>query len=382
MERAWDILVVVTGDWYSFHRRAFLEALIDAMPLGSCLWVLNRPQDPSRIVRRKKIKPFMVQIRENIKLINAFLPIHDQISYHSPILEHLNFKLLQKQLRSFWLAERQKAIWIMHPSFSNYRYLGKFNQVIYDCYDEFIYLNRKNTSDIASKQLFDREKNLILHANLVILASPVVCERKKRDYGEFNDYLILNPASYSIFTPARHGRLQTPDDLDLIPQPRIAYIGGVKSLIDQQLVFDVAQAFPEASVVFIGPLSLGMDTSLWDNSSNIYLLGPKPYNSLPAYLSSVQVGIIPYGLDYYTETLTPCKAMEYVMAGLEVVSTAIPSLSGQHPEVIHLAHSSEEFIAYIESCLERYPYKLSDELLWANSLELEMRKLSDFLNNV
>lgn len=90
---------------------------------------------------------------------------------------------------------------------------------------------------------------------------------------------------------------------------------------------------------------------------------------LPAYLSGLHTGLIPYHLDDFTRNINPNKAMEYLMAGLEVVSTPIPALKNKFPDHIHIADIQQTFLAHLQDCLNRNPRVLDDQILHENSWE-------------
>ena len=61
---------------------------------------------------------------------------------------------------------------------------------------------------------------------------------------------------------------------------------------------------------------------------NIHLLGARPYEQLPSVLRGADAGLIPYALNQLTDSIFPMKVYEYLAAGLPVMATPLPALSG------------------------------------------------------
>jgi len=75
---------------------------------------------------------------------------------------------------------------------------------------------------------------------------------------------------------------------------------------------------------------------------NIHLLGNRSYDELPAYVQAFDVGIIPYVLNDWTRSVDPLKLLEYLAAGIPVVTTAIPEVF-KYAEAVRIADTRERF---------------------------------------
>jgi len=80
------------------------------------------------------------------------------------------------------------------------------------------------------------------------------------------------------------------------------------------------------------------------------VLGFRPYDELPAYVSGFSVGLIPYTTSPYTRNCSPLKVFEYLAAGKAVVASGVPELGGMEPDVT-LADGPEELVAALEAAL-------------------------------
>ena len=126
------------------------------------------------------------------------------------------------------------------------------------------------------------------------------------------DIDIVNPDHFI-------GNLPEPEEYKDIPSPRILYAGVIATWFDQELLIQCAKKFMDASFVIIGPAVVG--TSKMASVENIYMLGAKKYEELPAYLMHSDVGIIPFKINELVESVNPIKLYEYMAAGLPVVCT-------------------------------------------------------------
>ena len=135
-------------------------------------------------------------------------------------------------------------------------------------------------------------------------------------------------------------------------RPIIGYVGGLHRYVDFTLLASMAQARPEWSWVFIGPVqtALGKFASL----PNMHLLGEFHHQELAGQIERFDVGIVPYVSSAYTNTVVPTKINEYLAMGKPVVSTALPAVNDncRWPEVVLSCEPEQiRFIAAIEEAL-------------------------------
>ncbi|MCH8966815.1 MAG: glycosyltransferase [Planctomycetes bacterium] len=138
-----------------------------------------------------------------------------------------------------------------------------------------------------------------------------------------------------------------PPDLADIPRPRIGFSGQLSACCDLTLLRHVAVAFPRASLVFVGPVSVDPVTL---NLPNVHFLGRRAYDQLPAYVQHFDVGIVPYLLNEWTVAVDPLKVLEYLAAGIPVVSTKIPELE-KYRDAVLVAEDQEGFVRGVRRAL-------------------------------
>jgi glycosyltransferase involved in cell wall biosynthesis len=148
-----------------------------------------------------------------------------------------------------------------------------------------------------------------------------------------------------------------PVDLARVPRPRICFFGTLDLWLNQELLARVAAAFPAASVVLIG--SVRCDVGRLRRLRNVYLLGHRPHELLPAYLYHMDLFIIPYHVNTYTASVHPVKTYEALATGKPLVSADLPELRPYAGPVV-VARDDDEFLAGISSGLADSSEELRD----------------------
>ncbi|MBX7244841.1 MAG: glycosyltransferase [Candidatus Sumerlaeaceae bacterium] len=145
------------------------------------------------------------------------------------------------------------------------------------------------------------------------------------------------------------GDFAEPADMRDIPLPRIGYFGSISDRLDCGLLSAIAAQNPNASLVLVGPVHLGMGSL--PQGKNIFYLGLKKHHDVPGYVRQFAVGLIPFVLNDATRKLNPVKTLEYLAAGVPVVSTALPDLVRYFEDVVHVAHSPQEFLDAVRDAI-------------------------------
>lgn len=143
-----------------------------------------------------------------------------------------------------------------------------------------------------------------------------------------------------------------PDDLARLPRPVFGYFGAVDERVDFELLERLAGAWPEGSVVVIGPVLTRPGEGL---PPNLHLLGGRPYDQLPGYLRGFNVCLLPFRNTPLVAHVSPTKTPEYLAGGRPVVSTPIPDVAADYGEVVRVAGTPEEFIRACGEALEAPP---------------------------
>lgn len=136
--------------------------------------------------------------------------------------------------------------------------------------------------------------------------------------------------------------LPEPPELASIPRPRLCFFGLIYEKIDLDLFERVARRNPDRHLVLIGPVrtDLGALAAL----PNVHVLGPRPYEQLPAYLRHMDALLLAYRLDEQTRRNAPLKIRECLATGKPVVAIDVPDLR-RYGHLVRLAGDADGFLA-------------------------------------
>ncbi len=185
---------------------------------------------------------------------------------------------------------------------------------VYDCMDEL------SAFQHAPPQLREREQALFAQASGVFTGGQSLYEAKRKQHHRV--YGFASSVEREHFAQARKQSLADPFDQRQIAHPRVGYLGVIDERIDLQLLERLADAQPGWQLVMVGPV-VKIDPASLPRRPNIHYLGQKTYGELPSYLGGWSVALMPFALNESTKFISPTKTLEYLAAGLPVVSTAV-----------------------------------------------------------
>ncbi|MDQ4149634.1 MAG: UDP-galactopyranose mutase [Actinomycetota bacterium] len=124
--------------------------------------------------------------------------------------------------------------------------------------------------------------------------------------------------------------------------PVAGYVGVIDERIDLDLVRQLGQMLPEWEIHMVGP-TLKLDPASLPDGPNLKYLGHRAYEELPEAMGGFDVGIMPFALNEATKSISPTKTLEYLAAGLPVVSTKVPDVVADFAEVVALCDGAPAF---------------------------------------
>jgi glycosyltransferase involved in cell wall biosynthesis len=208
---------------------------------------------------------------------------------------------------------------------------------IYFCMDDYGEL--PNTS---ADMLVPLEELTLRRVDAVVATARRLVERKRPSSGRAHH--LPQGVNYEHFATRR----DYPPEMTSLRRPILGFAGGVSPCCDFGLLRSLAKAFPDASVVLVGPVTV--DLAAEQLPPNVHVLGNRPYAELPAYVQGFDVGLIPYLHNDWTASVDPLKLLEYLAAGIPVVATPIPEVQ-KYASVVRQGDTPDAFTSAVHSAL-------------------------------
>lgn len=258
---------------------------------------------------------------------------------------------------------REPVLWYYTPMALPFsRHLPK-SAVVYDCMDELSAFRG------APPALTTLERELFDLADVVFTGGQSLYESKKQQHASV--YLFPSSIERVHFAKARRA-IEEPADQKEIPHPRFGFYGVIDERLDIELLDKVAQMRPNWHFVMIGPV-VKIDPASLPRHANIYYLGQKSYQELPAYLATWDVAMMPFARNESTRFISPTKTPEYLAAGKPVVSTSIKDVvrTYGHQGLAYISNTPADFVAASE-----FAMRISQQPAYHQAW---LRRVDDFL---
>ena len=228
---------------------------------------------------------------------------------------------------------------VPHPGFLAGR-LGE-SLCVYYCIDDYAAHPGVDSARIAAS-----DDALSRRADIVFVAPPALLESKRRQ----NPATVYAPHGVDAdhFARARDPLTPLPEQLPSLRKPIVGYIGSLHAWIDLELIAWLARQRPQWEFLLVGHAHVGM--AVLDNLDNVHRVGAQPYEDLPRWAKTFDVGIIPYRDNRQVANANPLKLREYLAAGLPVVSTRNPEIES-FSHVVHISDDRDGFLAGLDAAL-------------------------------
>ena len=147
---------------------------------------------------------------------------------------------------------------------------------------------------------------------------------------------------------------EPPSGIRSTPSP----VAGLVGQLNERLDFDVLEAILARGIriLVIGPrtertpqATRRLDRFL--GAEQVSWLGALPHWELAAHLATMGVGLTPYAENEFNRSSFPLKILEYLAAGLAVVSTDLPAVTWLDTDLIDVAADPADFAGRVESVL-------------------------------
>ena len=212
--------------------------------------------------------------------------------------------------------------------------------VIYDCVDRHSAYKGMINPAVVDKM----EEDLARSADMVFCTAAGL-ERTLSEYNQ-RTKMIANGANYPLFMQA--ATFIPPEKRQ---KPVFGFVGMLQECIAYDYIVALAEAMPEAEIVFVGRVMPGVDISQLKKYDNIEFLGLQPQEKLPEIIRRFDVCLNVFRSGRLALDVSPLKLYEYLATGKPIVSTKEPLQVRDFADVVYIAENCNDFVAKCQEAL-------------------------------
>lgn len=205
------------------------------------------------------------------------------------------------------------VLWVNDPGWAHLVTVSGW-PALYDITDDWVAANRPPREH---ERIVANEGILMEACGVVVVCSPILGQTK----GRMRPVVMVQNA---VDLARYREPLPRPDDLG---ERAAVYVGTLhEDRLDVDLSCRIGRrlAADGGSLVFVGPNALTQANSeQLASTPGVRILGPKPYQIVPAYLQHAGVLVVPHKMDDFTDSLDPIKLYEYQAAGRPIAATPV-----------------------------------------------------------
>jgi glycosyltransferase involved in cell wall biosynthesis len=207
--------------------------------------------------------------------------------------------------------------------------------VVFDAMDEL------SAFRFAPDALVSKEAALMRWADLVFTGGPSLY----RSRCDWHPRVSCFPSGVDTAHYRRAAVDRTKPDSKAL---KLGYIGVLDERIDFNLIAGIADLRPEWTISLVGPLAK-ITLEEIPARKNISLHGMQPYDALPGFMATFDVGMLPFAMNEATQFISPTKTLEYLAAELPVISTPVHDVVELYGDCVSIAPDATAFVAAIEA---------------------------------
>jgi glycosyltransferase involved in cell wall biosynthesis len=226
--------------------------------------------------------------------------------------------------------DAERTVWLYTPMPVEVARSLRPTALVYDVMDDLAAFR------FAPRELVLRQRQALREAD-VVFAGGRTLHQSAVEHGAAGAHCFpsgVEPEHYAPAIAERRRRGGGP--------PVAGYVGVIDERIDLDLVRDLAGALPEWEIRMVGPV-LKIDPASLPQAPNLVYPGSRQYAELPSVMAGFDVGLMPFALNEATRSISPTKTLEYLAAGLPVVSTRVPDVVADYTGIVHLADDAPTF---------------------------------------
>lgn len=383
----WDYEIGTTVKNTAIELSKQNRVLYLSTPIDHATWLRGEKDTPYRqrmdVIKRRK--PAIRIINENLTVVDCpfmvysinFLPTEGLFDFFNKINNKKIAKYIHKVTQELNFTN---IIHLIDTDIYRSQYLKELIRPaisIYYCRDYVI------GTDYFKKNGERLEEKIAQKADIVLANSTYFAERFKK----------INPTTYPLETGVNlelydaSKTWEKPSDLEGIPGPIIGYVGAVLTIrLDLELLYKLAQKCIEYSFVYVGPEDEGFQAHAIHQLKNVYFLGHKKVEQLPAYMAHFDVCTNPQIVNEITIGNYPLKIDEYLAMGKATVATKTHTMEDIFSEHVFLPSNEEEYVEALSKAVSEAhdPQKRKERIAfghshsWANSINKIYKAIEEY----
>ncbi|MBU1061648.1 MAG: glycosyltransferase [Candidatus Omnitrophica bacterium] len=327
--------------------------------------------------RYKGLRESLRKVGENLYVFTPRLSL--PFGYYFRSLNKINQRIMAHSLKKIIkdLGFGRSILWIYPPCAVDL--IGRLDEklVLYHCAADF---PNEKKNRLRKKTILSMEEELIKKSDIVLTLTEALYKKHRHING--STFLFPSAVDENLFSPHLYADVDEPEDIAGLKRPRIGMVGYLDGrVLDVDLLCDIADQHPEWSVILIGPKFRYVSRlNRLSRKNNIYFLNEKDNNEVPVYIKSLDVCIIPYLVNKFTNNVSPLKLFEYMALGKPIVATGLADLRIFEDTVS--VSRKEDFVKNISLSLLEKDERLVDkrlELAKKNSWDERLRVVAQLI---
>lgn len=355
-----DIIIVGQQPWDVEIGSNCKNIALELSKYNRILYV-NAPLDRITKIRSKKDPKIEKRIHIIKNKENSFEQIHDNlwVLYPDVLLESINWIRISSLFSFFNLINNRKFSKAILKALDKLKFtkylLFNDNDIFRSFYlkellkpDLSIYYIRDNMVATPYWRRHGKklEPKLIAKSDLVLSNSEYL-RMYSAKYNK-NSYFVAQGCDFELLNKSN---LTQPEDLNGIITPIIGYFGVLTTLrLDIDLIQYIAEAFPECSIVLVGPEDEIFRKSILHTFKNVFFLGKKAPEEIFKYIKHFDICINPQLVNDLTIGNYPRKIDEYLALGKPVIATWTETME-MFAAYVYLARDHTTFVSMIRQAL-------------------------------
>ncbi len=190
------------------------------------------------------------------------------------------------------------------------------------------------------------EKSMMKNSDLVVANSAYLMNYAKQWNSNSSD--IGQGCDLQAYVS---GNFRAPEDISKIARPIIGYCGAINAMrLDAEIIEHIAKSLPACNIVLVGPEDEFFEKSDLKKYNNIFFLGGKKPETVPAYIYQFDICINPQLTNLLTIGNYPRKIDEYLAIGKPVVATKTDGMI-MFKDYVYLCDDKNDYVKMINMIL-------------------------------